>query len=107
MNRPKRRVDLCSVLDASARAAEWFQKMEKMVQDADRETRLMFQECPVCFASQKAGGAELTMIPCAICEKELNFGNGCVDVMCLECAREKRLCKHCGGDIEMKQRRKL
>lgn len=29
-----------------------------------------------------------------------------VDVLCVDCARRAQLCKHCGADIDLKNRRK-
>lgn len=48
----------------------------------------------------------LTERQCGLCDQRQWFGNTCVDVICENCARTHNLCRHCGGDIEMKERRR-
>ena len=75
--------------------------------DPRKEDRLKKAECPVCYyVDSRIGGAAITSKPCQICGKGLTFGNTCVDYLCEDCAKKYGLCKHCGGDIEMKDRKK-
>lgn len=80
---------------------------EKYKTDPDKKERLEYNLCPVHYYNEdRVGGAVITKIECAICGKELSFSNTCVDMLCDKCASELNLCKHCGGDIDAKKRRK-
>lgn len=95
------------VLFATGARKDHFDRMTRMVNDVTCDQRRDAQECPVCFYSQKIGGASMTESKCSMCGKELIFGNTNTDELCIGCATVHGLCKHCGGDIELKQRRKL
>lgn len=101
-------IDLCSVLRATDRAQEAARIYAECTNDPRRPERLEVQECRVCFyARSRIGGATCSEAPCGLCGKMLYSGNTCVDVLCKDCARDKRLCVLCGGDVEMKNRRRL
>lgn len=79
---------------------------EKFKKDPEKEQRYKEQECLVCYyRSGRVGGSVVTSTECGKCETLMHFGNTCVDVLCKKCAKELRLCKHCGGDIDCKNRR--
>lgn len=107
------KIDLCSIENATCRANHYYlaalERAEKMRDDADQKSRHEASECVVCYVPYGAGrmgGATSTSRPCAICATILNFGNTCIDMLCVDCARENQLCKHCGGDVDLKYRRK-
>ncbi len=90
----------------------WMQKgrlehFQKIVNDTDKKNRLENQECVCCHYDSKMGGAAMTKTNCSMCEKEMHFGSTSIDRLCKECAKEHGLCKHCGADMDYKQRRKL
>ena len=64
--------------------------------------------CNYCsfIVPERIGGSSITNVECGICGKEMVFGNTNVDAICSDCAKTNQLCKHCAGDIEMKNRRK-
>jgi hypothetical protein len=107
MNIPLRKIDLIDVINQSYIANEWVERQRRCVNDVYKTERVITQECQSCFYSQRIGGQAITRSYCGICEKEMTFGNTNVDAVCLECAKEHRLCKHCAGDINMKRRNKL
>lgn len=74
--------------------------------DPHRKERLAVQECMMCYKSSRIGGVTFTFRQCAHCEEILNSGNTNVDVLCQGCAKKAQLCKHCGADIDLKNRRK-
>lgn len=83
------------------------ERVDNVMNDPEKKKRIEKQECSYCYyMKQKVGGAAVTFLQCGLCENQLTSGSICVDVLCLDCAKEQRLCKHCGGDIEMKHRRK-
>lgn len=78
--------------------------------DAQKAERHAVAECVLCYtgySNGRLGGARCTTVLCGLCDKELHFGSTCVDRLCLECAKAHGLCKHCGADVDLKQRRKL
>jgi len=107
MEIPFKELDLIEVLRTTSNQKEWFERQVAMVNDVRKTGRQNKQECQVCFYSMKVGGAAMTSSKCGICQTILSFGSTNVDRVCMNCATKHRLCKHCGGDIEFKQRRKL
>jgi ribosomal protein S27E len=89
------------------RMASTIDRAEKFKQDPEVEKRHEEQECQVCFYEKgRVGGAAMTEIECALCNKTTVFPSTNTDILCPECAKEHNLCKHCGGDIDSKKRRK-
>lgn len=74
--------------------------------DPQKEKRIQAQLCIPCFYVERIGGATMTFQDCADCGVEQCFGSTDTDMLCLTCARKNVLCRHCGGDINMKVRRK-
>lgn len=70
-----------------------------LTQDPDREKRVEVSLCKPCFYSVGMGGAAITTQPCACCEKPQVYSSTNTDALCLECAQEHSLCKHCMGDL--------
>lgn len=92
---------------AKSRIFKTIELANKYKIDPRKKERHDSQLCPVCFYNKsRIGGAAMTQIQCAECEEELSFSNTNVDVMCKNCAKQYNLCKHCGGDIDAKKRRK-
>lgn len=85
-----------------------FESYEACIEDIDKKTRLLRQECSICYyVDSRIGGSSITDTNCSLCQSEMSFGNTNVDILCRTCAKEKRLCVHCGSDINLKHRRKL
>lgn len=88
-----------------------FKSLERKVMrynlDQDREKRLEKQECKYCYIiDPRIGGQAMTHSQCAICGGTIINSSTCVDKICKACAAEHSLCKHCGGDLEMRQNRR-
>jgi len=77
--------------------------------DHEKEERLSKPECRTCHYIRRSriGGAAMTQALCSFCGTEMMFSNTCVDVLCPDCAKKHELCKHCGGDLRDRMRRKL
>ena len=95
---------------AKARETKWIELSNAIVQDTYKTERLNRHECKTCFYSTKflgrIGGAAITFRPCMSCGKSEYYPSTITDVLCLECAKKHKLCKHCGGDIKMNLKRK-
>ena len=112
MKAHKRKVDSVSIERATNNAKRYAQDYTSMVErfhgDADKTLRLAESKCKSCFYffQSRIGGASMTTINCGICDKEMLFGSTAVDPICVECGELNGLCVQCGGNIEMKLKRK-
>lgn len=106
MRARKRKIDAVSIERANSNAKELIQRALRYINDPDKQDRLSKQECIACYYSQRVGGASMTQCECGICSTEQMFGSTAVDVIFKDCAVKNQLCKHCGSDIELKNRRK-
>ena len=107
MNISKRNFDLTSCINRTFANKQRLTKYAEIILDINKKERIDNQECKICFYLPSVGGCAITTSYCSICEKELIFPNTNVDILCLGCAQEKRVCKHCGADINDKLRKKL
>lgn len=74
--------------------------------DPFRKQRVGLCLCRMCYYGSRLGGASMTMEPCMRCGKEQMYGSTDTDALCRACAQETGLCKHCGGDRELRAGRK-
>lgn len=91
---------------AKSRVDEILERACEIQHDERKEDRLKRHECRACFYSPRIGGAAMTSQPCSCCNKEVQYGSTATSMLCHGCAKEHNLCRHCGGDIEMRVRRK-
>jgi len=79
----------------------------KLASDPEKKERKKNSLCPIChyWKNSRIGGAAITFKPCGICEKEMCFSSTCTDKICPECALENQLCKQCGADIDLINRK--
>ncbi|WP_298705894.1 hypothetical protein [uncultured Variovorax sp.] len=95
---------------ATRRACERVKKIAELAcavgGDTLREERMKKYECKACFypgrIHGRMGGAAMTTQPCACCGAPQTYGSTATDLLCMGCAKEHSLCKHCGGDQEMR-----
>ncbi|KWU26280.1 hypothetical protein AS149_25145 [Burkholderia cenocepacia] len=90
---------------AQARVDATIRRARELAEDVQREERLSRQLCRACHYFTRFAGAAMTRQPCACCNVPQTFGSTNVDVLCMDCAQAHALCKHCGGDIEMRTER--
>lgn len=109
----QQKVDASSVLNATYRQAHYreatIKRAELMRGDPEAAARRTAALCVVCYppyGSGRIGGATCTTVGCGVCGAEVMFASTCTDALCLACAQRLGLCKHCGSDVDLKQRRK-
>lgn len=102
-----RKLTLDDVNDKTYFKKRHLEYIKRYLEDPEKKERIKEQECVCCYYSSKIGGAAMTQTQCGLCEKEMYFGSTCVDALCQECAKNNKLCKHCGADMEYKTRKKL
>ena len=110
MNQAPMQMTPANMLNASYHAKSYVQHIcdhaVDLQTDPRKAERLKAQECIACFYRGRIGGATMTERPCGVCDKVQGYGSTATDALCLECAKQHDLCKHCGGDINMRVRRK-
>ena len=112
MQRPKKNIDRVSIERSNENAKEVIdnitQRAENLKNDPDCEQRLKEHLCKACFYVRKGGmaGTAFTDRPCGICDKVMTFSSTATDAICPSCAEDNGLCKKCGADMELKNRRK-
>ena len=86
---------------AQRQAVEITRLAESLKKDPDKKARLEKRLCKICYYSRgsRIGGAAITFKDCGFCGKEQSYGSTITDVLCLDCAKDQSLCKHCGADI--------
>jgi len=104
--RPMTAQSMASATFMSARRVDdLFKLAKKLEQDPERERRIAEQRCKACFYFVGMGGAAMTTQPCMSCQLDVTYGSTNTSVMCLPCAQVGRMCRHCGGDIDMDMKR--
>jgi hypothetical protein len=110
MSNPRYTVSIVSITDVNgkhkARIAWMKNRLAEYLDDPYRVDRLEAQECVVCFRDQRQSCARSSSAQCAFCDAIIRSGNSVTDILCLRCAQSTKLCKHCGADIDLKDRRK-
>lgn len=90
---------------AAGRIHEALKLAQKYQEDPHREARLAVHTCKACFYRTSIAGAAMTMQPCMCCQQDQMYSSTNTDALCLTCAKENKLCKHCGGDVDLDTRR--
>ena len=78
------------------------ERVIKITNDVDSEKRLENRYCLACHYFDRIGGAAMTTRSCMSCGVDVVYGSTNTDALCMECAVKHKLCKHCGGDIDLK-----
>jgi hypothetical protein len=80
---------------------------KELTEDKLKAERHKVMECQVCFYIHGIAGQAFTEWTCRFCETQGSHPNTSVPMLCDGCAREHRLCRQCGADIDLDERRKL
>jgi hypothetical protein len=72
-----------------------------LAEDSEHTQRLAAQLCMACHYFPRMAGQAFTDQPCACCHALQTYSTTDTDALCLPCAKEGSLCKHCGGDLGM------
>ena len=93
---------------AKAAIRFWRSMVTKIDADEQRKERREKGVCPVCFYREggRVGGARCTSAQCGFCDETLHSGSTAIDVLCQSCAVASGICRQCGADMELKNRRK-
>ena len=106
MKQPLKQIDAYSI-DSSTNNRRYrkdriIELAKLLTEDLEKEKRKEESLCQVCYYDKsRIGGAAITFRPCGCCGKEQCYASTCTDVLCLDCAKELTLCKHCGALIDL------
>jgi len=80
----------------------------KLETDPECEQRIQKGLCRMCYygSGTRLSGAAVTQRACICCGEVQTYGSTDTDALCLPCAQETELCKHCGGDRELRVKRR-
>lgn len=110
MEMKAQKMSVCNMVYATERAKRNIQAIldhaEEVKSDRQKNQRMSAHKCISCFYGSGIGCSAITSRPCMSCGENQMYGSTYTDVLCLVCAKKHNLCKHCGGDIDMKTRRK-
>jgi len=109
-DRPAAQIDLYTIErttdNAKAAVEHYVDRALELRFDPRKSERLPKQECVVCFYTSRVAGAACSQRPCALCGIKLYSGSTHVHTLCIPCAKLNSLCCDCGGDIDLKLRRR-
>ena len=91
---------------AKARVKDWCDLAADATNDTRKAERLARHECKACFYAGRIGGAAMTYRKCMSCGSDELYGSTATEVMGKAGVVKHDLCQHCGGDLEMRTRRK-
>ena len=95
---------------ATSRSLEHMREIQKLADDMrndpQAEQRLARHYCLPCFYIPTVGGAAMTTQPCMSCGRDQVYNSTSTDVLCEPCARAAGLCKRCGADSRLRERRR-
>ncbi len=109
---PKKPIDLVSIQWATIRAwdrRDWFVRVfSGMRNDSEKSKRLEVHECLVCYYSTRPRQhTNRRIVDCGICRSKTYHYIGLTAACCTRCAKKYKLCSHCGGTIDLRERRKF
>jgi ribosomal protein S27E len=98
--------------NATASAKRYIESTIKLAEDfktdPNKSERVAACLCKLCYYRGGGwAGQAFTYRDCMRCHIEQAYSSTNTDVLCKECAQISKLCKHCGGDMETKSRRKF
>jgi|CXWL01.1.fsa_nt_gi hypothetical protein len=90
-------------------AAKLRHSLNEFDSDTHKKVRVEARKCKVCFylRGTRISGQAFTTTLCQSCGVSMTFPTTDVDFYCLPCSKELLLCVDCGGDINLRSRKKL
>jgi hypothetical protein len=79
---------------------------KKLTEDPDENIRYLKSLCKACYYFSSISGQALTERECMCCNKLQNYSSTFTDALCSGCAKKYSLCKHCGGDFNLRIKRR-
>jgi hypothetical protein len=114
MERKPRPFDRVEHIRSTVNSKMYFTKLIEKAARADRDAqkgeRIAAQNCKACWYVLRGGmvaGAAMTTQPCACCLLPQTYGSTNTDALCMPCAHQNSMCKHCGGDLDMRTQRRI
>lgn len=112
MHQEAKEMTVEAVLDATRMSASGLSDRIALAEvardDMRRADRKQDCLCRWCFyyCQPRIGGCAMTIRPCGICGIEELYSSTATDVVCRACAIEHKICRQCGGDVELRHSRR-
>lgn len=82
-------------------------EIKKIIADDKKDIRQTEKLCIFCYYTSVIAGDAFTNSKCFRCNIEMTFSSTSTDKYCLNCATIHNLCKHCGADINLTEKKTL
>lgn len=109
MKLAREKIDEMSIINRTDRQLDEIRSISKKAKilkaDPEKSFRTSASICKVCFYGIRIGGQIRSTRQCAFCDKFMSASNTEVDVICIECAQSQKLCRRCGADVDLIQRK--
>lgn len=103
-----RPLKLEEVLVQSNMSRDSLKRAGRCVEDPERKKRRAEATCRPCYyLRMRVGGSMITSKRCRICGEDVSYASTATGETCVPCAKKHRLCRWCGADVELRERRKL
>lgn len=82
------------------------EKLKSKLNDYDKDPHKFIRQgemiCRHCYyiENDRIAGQAFCTKNCSNCGKEMNFATTDTDELCIQCAKELNVCKHCGGKMD-------
>jgi hypothetical protein len=97
---------ISSTYRSKERVESWIELAKTVQDDTKKHERIKAHFCKACFYGSHIGGQAIRSQPCMACHKDQMYSSTYTDALCLECSIDMQLCKHCGGDIDLRIKRR-
>lgn len=87
---------------------ELIETVKEYTDGVNKDIRLAESKCEMCFYFRRStiAGAAMTESNCRLCDTMMMFSSTNTDHLCDICAKTHKLCKHCGGNVNIKGKSK-
>ena len=73
---------------------------EKLIQDPNKETRILANTCIPCFYVPRIAGQAFTSFVCENCDKVCKHSNTNTPYVCEACSAQLGVCRHCLAKVD-------
>ncbi|MCY9873857.1 hypothetical protein [Vibrio barjaei] len=82
-------------------------RLQKLRADSESERRTDSKLCLLCYYLPMEEDLQFkqTVKPCGICDAQMTSNFAITDVICSKCSSFEGICKNCGADYELKEKK--
>jgi hypothetical protein len=110
MKMPKTDMSIYYMKFATAMSIDYIENTinlaKNLTEDPDEDIRYLKSLCKACYYRSSIAGQAFSERECMCCNKLQNYSSTFTDALCSGCAKKYSLCKHCGGDFNLRIKRR-